>query len=483
MGVLGAPYMRHLGIGILCACLVVAGAGIQHAFSEDAAAPPEPAARPASQAMIAMHARPVHHPQPYRDVRGGLAAVQQRVQTKQAAWTALHDNFWLHGEGTQLYTAWNTPITLKAINWYGFEYAPFVPGGLDRAPLDSILATLHRLGFNAVRILFADATVEWNPVVTQGLDANPELRGMHSLDIMQRIIERAHAHGIRVILCNSRSEPGRGPEIATGLWYTAQFPASAWVNNWITLATRFKNDSAFVGADLRNEPHIVGSSTNMDSYLELGPLWGSYHGVYYHDRDWRWTAETLGNRLLQINPNLLIIVEGIQWYYDPFRNELTGALWGSNLVGVQYDTVVLSRPSQLVYSVHEYGPNMWRGGWFNPNTTYQSLSQRWDQLWGYLFNAPRFMQAPIFVGEFGTCDDLPSCINDSNPTSQGFWFSSFIKYMKAHPQAGWAYWALNPEGPFVPYEDDFYSLMYFDWYHVHSYIVQGLAPLLAEPNG
>ena len=275
-----------------------------------------------------------------------------------------------------------------------------------------------------------------------------------------------------------------GPEIQTGLWYTNQFPETAWMNDWITLATRFRNDSAFVGADLRNEPHITGKQFDVNAYFTLGPLWGSFHGVYYHDRDWRWAAETLGNRLLQVNPNLLIIVEGIQMYYDPFRNVLTGALWGSNLIGVQYDTVVLSRPSQLVYSVHEYGPKMWLGDWFNQNTTYDSLAKRWDMLWGYLFNAPRFMQAPIFVGEFGTCNDFPSCVrNKRSPASQGFWFSSFIRYMKSHPQTSWAYWALNPEGPFRPYEDDFYSLMYYDWRHVHSYIVQGLSPLLAEPGG
>jgi len=29
------------------------------------------------------------------------------------------------------------------MNWFGFEYAPFVPDGLDHAPLDSILASLR----------------------------------------------------------------------------------------------------------------------------------------------------------------------------------------------------------------------------------------------------------------------------------------------------------------------------------------------------
>ncbi|HEX8918582.1 MAG TPA: cellulase family glycosylhydrolase, partial [Chloroflexota bacterium] len=279
-------------------------------------------------------------------------------------------------------------------------------------------------------------------------------------------------------------EPGFGPEILTGLWYTNQYPESAWQADWIRLATRFRHDSAFVGADLRNEPHITGSVFDMKSYFKLGPLWGAFNNVYYHDRDWHYAAQTLGNELLKINPNLLIVVEGVQMYYDPFMKSLTGALWGSNLIGVQYDPIVLDRPSQLVYSVHEYGPKMWPGDWFNAGTSYQQLSDRWTNLWGYLLTAPKFMQAPILVGEFGTCDDWYVCVHDpTHPARQGFWFQSFVRYMQSHPQVGWAYWALNPDGPFQPDQRDYYSLMTYDWHHYYPLIPYGLAPLLKEPNG
>jgi endoglucanase len=215
-----------------------------------------------------------------------------------------------------------------------------------------------------------------------------------------------------------------------------------------------------------------------------GPLWGSYGGAYYHDRDWHYAAQTLGNDLLAIDPHLLIVVEGIQMYWDPFENKLTGALWGSNLIGVQYDPIVLDRPGQLVYSVHEYGPKMWLGSWFSKKTTYHSLAIRWTKLWGYLLTAPESMQAPIFVGEVGTCDDWHSCISDPHkPWSQGFWWTSFVRYMKARPQVSWAYWSLNPEGPFRPQDNNFYSLMFHDWTHYHPRVIQGLGPLLAEPDG
>jgi acetyl esterase/lipase/aryl-phospho-beta-D-glucosidase BglC (GH1 family) len=428
------------------------------------------------------------------DLRQALARVaygrrleQQRrqliVEHRIAALNAVHSDLALHAVGSQLYTAWNAPMTLKAMNWYGFEYAPFVPDGLDQAPLDAILSTVHDLGFNALRITFANETVESNPIIEAGLGANPELRGLHSLDIMERIIKRAHHFGIRVILCNTRSEAGRGPELKSGLWYTDQYPQSAWASDWLELTRRFQHDSSFVGADLRNEPHIVGGSLDHTSVLNNGPLWGAFQGTYYRARDWRYAAQTLGNELLDVNPHLLIIVEGVQLYLDPVKGVMTGGLWGSNLIGAQYDPVVLSHPSQLVYSVHEYGPHMWQGDWFNPKTTYQSLVKRWTDLWGYLLNARKILRAPIFVGEFGTCHEYYACIGSNQGWKQGFWFQSFVKFLAAHPQVGWAYWALNPTGPFRTQDDDFYSLVTRDWRHYYPMITYGLAPLLREPGG
>ncbi|GAC1326768.1 MAG: hypothetical protein NVSMB22_17910 [Chloroflexota bacterium] len=360
-------------------------------------------------------------------------------------------------------------------------------------PLDVILARLRALGFNALRIEFADATVQWNPVVRQGLAANPGMRGWRSLDIMQRILERSHYFGLRVILCNSRSEPGMGPEQQTGLWYTARFPESVWQSDWMALTKRFRHLSAFVGADLRNEPHISGRTVDIETaanrafdlqqYFKFGPLWGAYKGTYYHDRDWHWAAQTMGNMLLKLNPNLLIVVEGVQLYLDPDRNTIFGGLWGSDLIGVQYDPVVLSRPSQLVYSAHEYGPHMYAARWFNAQTTYDSLGRRWWHHWGYLLDAPKFMRAPIFIGEVGTCNNYYACIAGRVPWKQGFWWQSFVRYLREHPKVSWGYWCLNPIGPFYPGQDNFYALLTHDWQHVRPMLLRGLKPLLDAPGG
>ncbi len=454
-----------------------------------------PGAQRATRAKPVEAVRPASEPASVDDIAGmrsALLLTRERLLRERRAWEALHQNLWLHGIGATLYTEWNQPTTLRAINWYGFEYAPYVPGGLDRAPLDDILQRLRSLGINALRIEFANATVESNPIVRAGVDANPKFRGLHALDVMQRILERAHRFGLRVILCNSRSEFGMGPELRTGLWYTRRFPESVWRNDWITLVTRFRNDSAFVGADLRNEPHVSGPTMDLQvpggqafdqkAYFQNGPLWGAYKGTYYHARDWHYAAQTLGNTLLKINPNLLIVVEGVQLYLDPMRNLLFGGLWGSDLIGVQYDPIVLDRPSQLVYSAHEYGPHMYPARWFNRHTSYESLSRRWWHHWGYLLTAPRFMRAPVLIGEVGTCNNYYACIASHRPWRQGFWWQSFVRYLRQHPQVSWAYWSLNPVGPFYSGQDNFYSLFTRDWRHVHPMLLLGLKPLLDEPQ-
>lgn len=71
------------------------------------------------------------------------------------------------------------------------------------------------------------------------------------------------------------------------------------------------------------------------------------------------------------------------------------------------------------------------------------MSAVWDQHWGFLEQSSYPEQAPIFIGEFGTCGSSDGCVQDLAPGSQGLWFSFFMRYLKEHPQIGWSFWALN----------------------------------------
>ncbi len=141
-------------------------------------------------------------------------------------------------------------------------------------------------------------------------------------------------------------------------------------------------------------------------------------GCPYNDllHNWPAAAERAAEQIQQINPHLLIFVEGVDEYDSTYY-------WnGGQLRGVAQYPVVLRRAKHLVYSAHDYGPNLYQQPWFNSTTTYQSLSTLWDQTWGYVSSGDT---APVWVGEFGTTNVATDIVND-DAGAQGQWFSSDI---------------------------------------------------------
>ena len=359
---------------------------------------------------------------------------------------------WLHAKGTDLVNAAGDPVRLVGLNWYGAEQQDFVVGGLDYQSYRTILQTIKRGGYNCIRLLLSNQLVEQNPIVSAHLSANPDLVGLHALDILDRIISYAGALGISVILDDHRSEAGWSAE-ENGLWYTQAYPDAAFVHDWATLSQHYAASNVVIAADLRNEPHATAT-------------WGDGNPA----TDWLAAAERAGNAALAVNPHLLIMVEGVQYYGS------SGSYWwGGNLLGVATAPVVLrfadgsSARSQLVYSAHDYGPDNCAAScpWFNAATTYDSLSQLWTRFWGYIMADPgQPYAAPVWLGEFGTCDYQESCVNDGVPGSQGQWFSSLVRYI-AERRLGWAYWSVNATqstgGTRVYGAVDWYGYFTQDW--------------------
>lgn len=375
---------------------------------------------------------------------------------------------WLHAVGTTTVTAAGDPVTLASANWYGAEEQDFVVGGLDFQTYQTILQKTMLLGFNSIRLPISNQLVEENPIVRDHVAANPELRGMHALDILDRIINYAGALGISIILDDHRSDAGWSTQ-PDGLWYTEKYPEASFNRDWQTLAQRYALNDVVIGADLRNEPHGKVS-------------WGDGNVL----TDWHAAAERAGNGVLTKNPHLLIFVEGVQYYKDA-----PSYWWGGSLMGVRDAPVMLhfaegsSARSQLVYSVHEYGPALCGGGcaWFNKQTNYASLSQVWDQYWGYIVNDPKQpYAAPIWVGEFGTCDYQRTCVADTTPGSQGEWFSSLVQYI-ADKHLGWGYWAVNGTestgGSRLYGTLDWYGFFDHTWTAPYPWLEEGLHTILA----
>ncbi len=328
------------------------------------------------------------------------------------------------------------PFRLSGVNWYGFETTTFVAHGLWAQDYKFILNAVKANGYNVVRIPFSNEMVETNPVPTAlsftnaSGPINIDLQGLTSLQILDKIIDHAGKIGLHVILDNHRSEAGNSAE-ANGLWYTDQFPESSWLRDWAALTLRYRNKPAVIGMDLRNEPHFAYAG----GACWTGDTFPSTNGCPVSDtaHNWPGAAERAGNLVLSINPRLLIFVEGTDEYNFIFT------WFGGSLNGVANFPVTLNRSHKLVYSAHDYGPDLFPQSWFNSSTSTVSLFALWNQNWGFISNQKI---APLWLGEFGTTNDSNDVVNIT-PGAQGQWFASMVQYLGVHPQVSWTYWALN----------------------------------------
>lgn len=341
-------------------------------------------------------------------------------------------------------------VKLVSAGWYGFEEGNYAPAGLDRQPLSAIVSQFKALGLNSVRLLWATDTWNSNPVVpNSALAANPSLQGLHLRDLMDRVVNELARQGIMVVLDNHVSTPiwcCSGTD-GNALWWEDYSPATppnwagmtaaqreqlfqqgqaSWEQAWQNIIIRYSArgsdpQPAVVGADLRNEPRN-------DTTLGINSIWGGAGTPDYEN--WPQAATAAGNQLLAINPNLLIMVEGINYsvYLGGFDdNTDLPANPANGGHGVAGYPVVLNVPHQLVYAPHNYS---WDTG---------TSAAKLGQWWGYLLTNPAYL-APVWVGEFGTCDT--NATNCLTATTQGTWWQTITGYLKS-TDADWSYWAFN----------------------------------------
>jgi endoglucanase len=431
-----------------------------------------------------------------------IAILPQRLLHPQPLPT--DQSFALHPDGPRLVDAQGHPFRIAAVNWYGAEEEDFVPGGLNQQSHIAILEEIRSLGYNTIRLPLSDQLVRDNPIITKGVDADPQLLGLHALDALGIILKDAARFGLRIILDNHRSEAGWGAE-SNGLWYNTQagYSEATWLDDWRLLAALSLQWPNVIGMDLRDEPHTRGRYPWTPSAYLTGATWGtgdpsydptdplnSYCTLSNNCHDWRLAAERAGDAILAINPRLLIFVEGTELYQTV--NTIDENWWGGNLEGVATYPVQFVvdgkdiTAAHLVYSPHEYGPSVFPNPEFGGTTTPTTLDAEWQRFWGYLDTPGKPYTAPLFLGEFGTCNTGPTCISVDNPGSQGQWFSALIAYLHAHPDISWAYWALNGTQSPAPGRQDgapeSYGLLNPNWNAVSNQDLQNALASIQPTN-
>jgi endoglucanase len=298
---------------------------------------------------------------------------------------------------------------LASVSWYGFDSPDFVAAGLDHVALPTLAERIRQLGFNAVRLPFSNELVETNPTVQSArLSANPGLQGLQAMQVLDRVIDALAAQGLVVLLDNhiSKADWCCSDSDGNGLWYTAAYPESAWLADWRVLATRYLTRPAVVGVELRNELRPANG---------VAPTWGGADPL----RDWRGAAQKAGNAILQVNPNLLIAVDGLNYSAD--------------LTGPYTAPLTFSVANRLVYAPHDYE-------WFHADKAYAAVKTQTGNQWGYLLTQGQAYTAPVWVSEFGTCNTSDTCVSDSS--GGGLWFQSFLRVLD-DADVDWGYWPLN----------------------------------------
>jgi len=332
--------------------------------------------------------------------------------------------------GNQIVDESGAPVRLTGINWFGLETDTFAPHGLWQERMDTLLDKVVAAGFNTLRVPFSTQALD-AASIPKGIDANLDLAGKTPLEILDTVIDRAGARGLRVII--DRHRPDAGGQ--SPLWYTSAVSEQRWIADWVMLAQRYRDNPVVIAFDLHNEPHANAS-------------WGD--GV--EATDWRLAAQRAGNAILAVHPDALILVEGIETYANNYY------WWGGNLRGAMTAPIELAAPGHVIYSPHEYPASLYMQPWFSDPTYPANLAALWDTTWGNLAAS-----APVLVGEFGTKLQLEL---DKQ------WLGALVQYIQARGLS-FTFWALNPNS------GDTGGILRDDWITVDQEKLGYLAPALA----
>ncbi len=347
---------------------------------------------------------------------------------------AVGDGYW-HTSGNKILDSNNQQVRFSGVNWNGFESGNFVPHGLWGGGRNwkSMLQQMDSLGFNLIRLPFAGETLTPGRM-PQNIDygLNPDLVGKTSLEIMDMIVTECGALGIRIILDYHRVQAGGTPE--DGLWF---IPGTAhteqlWIENWKALVARYAGNPTVVGCDLFNEVHAGNHP---------GPFW-SADGTN-EPYNWRTAAQRCGDAILSVNPQLLICVQGMHEY-----DGQTG-WWGAVHMGVKDHPLALAVANRLVFSIHDYGPNVWVQPWHNDPAFPDNLFTHWDTQWGFLHDDNH---APVWIGEWGSKLDT---------TKEIQWATKLRDYIQ-QKGLSWTWWCWNPNS------GDTGGILQDDWTTTHQ---------------
>ncbi|WP_227589882.1 cellulase family glycosylhydrolase [Demequina pelophila] len=306
---------------------------------------------------------------------------------------------WLRTDGNRIVDLDGNQVWLTGANWFGFNTSERVLHGLSNADMDAILDQVAQRGLNVLRVpISTELLLEWRAgeaQVPSAINQAGPQAGLTTLEVFDAFLAGCRERGVKVILDVHSAEADNMGHMAP-MWFSGSVSAADFVTGWEWIAQRYREDDTILGFDLQNEPH--------------GQADESPRAKWDGSRDadnWAHVAESLALRLLEIHPDALVLVEGIEIYPrdgrswgSTDREAYFSTWWGGNLRGVARHPLDLGEyQDRLVYSPHEYGPLVYEQEWFRGAFSRESLEHDvWGPNWLYIHDQE---VAPLLIGEWG----------------------------------------------------------------------------------
>lgn len=343
-------------------------------------------------------------------------------------------NDWLSVKGNRIVDSSGKEVWLTGCNWFGYNTGTNTFDGLWTCDLNTSIAEIANHGFNLLRVPISSELIKnWSngsyPTANFNQATNSYLVGMNSLEIFDYVIGQCRANGLKIMIdihCAETDSMGH----MKALWTGGSITEKDYLDTLAWMAKRYKNDDTIIAFDLENEPHGKANESPRAK-------WDSST-----DSDnWKYIAEKAAKAVLKENPNVLVMVEGIEIYpkdiktNGDFSSTNSGDYyynwWGGNLRGVKDNPIDIGKyQNKLVYSPHDYGPAVYQQPWFGNGYTYDSLyNDCWHDNWFYIQEEGI---APLLIGEWG------GYMTEPNLT----WMTYLRKFIKTN-RINHTFWCFN----------------------------------------
>ena len=109
-------------------------------------------------------------------------------------------------EGGKVHSESGQEINLYGVSWFGFETNNHVVHGLWARNWKDMIEQIKGLGFTAIRLPFCPDTLSNTGVSSINYSLNPDLQGLNSLEIMDKVILELDRQGFYILLDHHTSD-------------------------------------------------------------------------------------------------------------------------------------------------------------------------------------------------------------------------------------------------------------------------------------